>query len=451
MLLGRHRRHSGHWGTSCVGESGRVSADGGSVTAFTKPEGGEIAHRWPSELPDGSVIFAAVAAGAASWSDARLVVQPAGGGARKVLATAGTLPRYVASGHLVFAQKGSVFAVPFDLGSHTVTGSPRPVVDSVMMNDSDGRAAFAVSQTGVAISVGNVAGLDRRRLAWVTLDGKATPLSLGERAFEHPRISPDGRMVAVAIRETDTDVWVVDLARNTLTRLTTEAGEDESPVWTPDSKRVTFASSRDNGRHTRWKSADGSTAEETLFAARGHQHLAGWTPDGARLLSEEGVPTGWDFFVGTLQSKKNEPFLENRFVKVGAQVSPDGRWIAYGSNESGRMEVYVYGFAGQGGRVQISTEGGSEPRWAPDGRTLYYRDADRMLAVPVSTSAAFSAGAPRMLFEGSYTRMGWQQANYDVAPDGKRFLMVRGDAPRLPTSIDVVTNWFDELRGLTAK
>lgn len=115
------------------------------------------------------------------------------------------------------------------------------------------------------------------------------------------------------------------------------------------------------------------------------------------------------------------------------------------------MEIYVYGFAGQGGRFQISTEGGSEPRWAPDGRSVYYRDGDRMIAVPVSTSAGFTAGAPRVLFEGFYTRMGWQQANYDIAPDGKRFLMVRGDAQRLPTSIDLVTNWFEELRAITAK
>ncbi|HEX6323931.1 MAG TPA: protein kinase [Vicinamibacterales bacterium] len=424
----------------------RVSADGGTPEPFTQLESGETAHRWPSALPDGSVVFAAGTGG--SWSDARIVVQPASGGPRTVLPIAGALPRYSASGHLLYAQNGTLFAAPFDAEAHRITGSGQPVIDSLMMNDADGRTAFAISATGAAVSVGVVAGLDKRRLVWVSLDGRITPLPVGERAYEHPRISPDGRKVAVAVRESDTDVWVIDLARHTLTRLTTERGEDESPVWTPDSTRVTYAASRDDGRRTSWKNADGSTPEEVLFPARGHQHLAGWTPDGQTLLTEEGVPSGWDLFTGTLKTKTIAPFLENRFSKAGAHLSPDGRWVAYGSNESGRSEIYVHGFAGQGGRTPISTEGGAEPRWAPDGRALYYRNGDRMMAVPVDTAGAFSAGAPRVLFEGSFTRLGWQQANYDIAPDGKAFLMVRGDSQQLPTSIEIVTNWFEELKAI---
>ncbi|HUF25169.1 MAG TPA: protein kinase [Vicinamibacterales bacterium] len=424
----------------------RVSADGGSAEPFTKWESGETAHRWPSLLPDGSVIYSAGTGGA--WSNARIMVQPPGGGPRQALSVTGSAPRYVASGHLVYAQGGRMFAVPFDLKSHRVTGSAQPVIESVMMNDSDGRTAFAVSSAGLAVSVGTVEGLDRRRLVWVSLDGRVTPVPVPERAYEHPRISPDGRMVAVTIRESDPDVWVIDLARYTMTRLTTDAGEDESPVWTPDARRVTFASSREKGRVSVWKAADGSTPEEILFTSPGHQHLAGWTPDGQKLLSEEGVSTGWDLFVGDMKTKKNEPFMVNRFSKVGAQLSPDGRWVAYGSNESSRTEIYAHAFAGQGGRTQLSTAGGTEPRWAPDGRALYFRDGDRMMAVPVETGAALNPGTPRVLFEGSYTRMGWLQANYDVAPNGKAFLMVRGDAQRLPTSINVIANWFEELRAI---
>jgi eukaryotic-like serine/threonine-protein kinase len=424
----------------------RVSAGGGTAEPFTTFESGETAHRWPALLPDGSVIYSAGTGGV--WSNARIIVQPADGGPRKALTVAGTGARYVASGHLVFAQTGRMFAVPFDLASHTVTGDAQPVIESVMMNESDGRTAFAVSSTGLAASVATVEGLDRRRLVWVSLDGKVTPVPVPERAYEHPRISPDGRKVALTIRESDPDVWVIDLARYTLTRLTTEAGEDESPVWTPDSRRVTFASSREGGRVTAWKAADGSTPEEMLFASPRHQHLGGWTPDGQKLLSEEGVSTGYDLFVGDMTSKKTEPFLVSRFSKTGAQLSPDGRWVAYGSNESGRTEIYVHAFAGQGGRLQVSTEGGIEPRWAPDGRALYFRDGDRMMAVPLETGAALNPGTPRVLFEGSYTRMGWPQANYDVAPNGKAFLMVRGDAQRLPTSINVIANWFEELRAI---
>ena len=424
----------------------RVGADGGEVQPFTTPEAGETSHRWPSALPDGSIIFSAGAGGA--WSNARIVVQPAGGGARKVLANAGSVPRYVASGHVLYAQNRTIFAAPFDLDSHAITGSARPVVESVLMNDNDGRTAFAVSETGVTVSVPAVVGLDQRRLVWVGLDGKVTPLPVAQRSFEHPRVSPDGRYVAVTIREEDPDIWLIDLSRNSMSRFTTEAGEDESPVWTPDSKRVTYAASRPNGRHTFWKAADGSTREEALFPARGHQHLAGWSADGETLLSEEGMPTGWDFYTGTRKAGKIAPYLEDRFSKSGAQISPDGRWLAYASNESGRNEVYVYGFAGQGGRTPISLEGGTEPRWARDGRTLYYRNRDQMIAVPVQTAGSFTAGTPRVLFEGSFTRLGWHQANYDVVPGGRGFLMIRGNDQRLPTSIDLITNWFEELRAI---
>ncbi len=429
-----------------AGGLSRVSADGGAVTPFTTLEAGETSHRWPSALPDGSVVFTAGVGTA--WSDARLAVQPADGSARTTLAAAGTTPVFVTSGHLLFVQSRTLFAVPFDPKRREMTGSPRPMRESVLMNDGDGRASYAVSSTGTAVWVTSAFAFDNRKLVWVDPAGKITPVPVPERTYELPRISPDGRYASVTIRETDPDVWVIDLGRNTLTRLTTDGGEDESGVWTPDSTRVTFASTRNGKRETRWKPADGSGPEEVLFESPRHQHLAGWSPDGQTLLTEDGMPTGWDFFTGTIAAKAITPYLQDRFSKAGAQVSPDGRWLAYSSNESGRTEVYVRGFAGQGGRASISTVGGSEPRWARDGRTLYFRHGDQMMAVPVQGAETFTAGAPRVLFEGAFARLGWAQANYDVAPDGRGFLMIRGSSLGLPTSIDVAANWFEELRAL---
>ncbi len=427
-----------------AGGLSRISADGGAVTPFTTLEAGEASHRWPSALPDGSVVFAA--GGGSVWSEARLAVQPADGGTRTTLAAAGTAPVFAASGHLLYLQSRTLFAVPFDPSRRATTGGPRPMLESVLMNEGDGRASYAVSSTGTVVWVTSDFAYDHRKLVWVDMAGKVTPVPVPARTYELPRISPDGRYASVTIREADPDIWVIDLVRNSLTRLTTEGGEDESAVWTPDSTRVTFASIRNGKRETRWKPADGSGPEEVLFESPRHQHLAGWSPDGKALLTEDGMTTGWDFFTGTIGAKEMTPHLQDRFSKSGAHISPDGRWLAYSSNESGRTEVYVRGFAGQGGRTSISTQGGAEPRWARDGRTLYFRQGDQMMAVPVQGAATFTAGAPRVLFEGAFARLGWTQANYDVAPDGKGFLMIRGSSLGLPTSLDVAANWFEELR-----
>jgi eukaryotic-like serine/threonine-protein kinase len=425
----------------------RVSADGGSAEPFTTPAEGESSHRWPSALPDGrGVLYAAL--GNDLWSDARIMLQPTDGGASKLLVTGGSGPRYVASGHLLYVRARTVFAVPFDLRSQAAGGGARPVIEGVMMNDGDGRTSFAASQTGLAAYVPATTQHDRRTLVWVRSDGRAEALPVGERAFEHPRISPDGRYVALTVREEDPDIWVLNLARGTLTRLTFERGEDESPVWTPDSARVTFAASRGSKRETRWRAADGSTPEDVLFETPRHQHLAGWTPDGQTLISEESGASGWDFWTSGLADRTSKPLIQNGFAHAGAAISPNGRWLAYSSNEGGPLQVYVQAYPGPGGRFQISSDGGAEPRWSRDGRTLYYRHSQRMMAVPVETDAVFSAGTPRTLFEGDYARIGWNQANYDVSPDGKSFLMIKGSVQGLPREIAVIGNWFDELATL---
>ena len=249
----------------------------------------------------------------------------------------------------------------------------------------------------------------------------------------------------MTIREGDADVWVVDIGRGTLTRITHEDGEDHSAVWTPDGRRVTYSSTRADRSRVRQKSADGSGSEEELFVTDSHRHLGGWA-DGSTLLTDASTPNGSDLRTVTVGEKGSDTlYLETTFNEGNLRLSTDARWVAYTSNQSGRPEVYVQAFPGPGGRSQVSTDGGTEPVWARSGRELFYREGDKMMAVAVESGPAFKAAAPRALFEGRYATLGWGEANYDVSPDG-RFLMLRSEAQPPATELHLVVNWFAELQ-----
>jgi eukaryotic-like serine/threonine-protein kinase len=428
------------------GPLSRISAAGGKAEPLTRLENGETAHRWPALLPGGRAILFAASSGGL-WTEARIVVQPLDGGPRQTVIHGGSAPQYVQSGHIVFDRGGALFALPFDPVRLSATGPARPVINNVLGSSNDGRSQFAVSRTGTLVYATGTSAA-KRTLVWVTRSGVAQAIDVPPHTYEHPRISPDGRHVALTLRDDDPDVWVLELARRMLTRLTFEPGEDESPIWTPDGKRIAFSASRiGKPRQTIAKAFDGSGAEEILFATPQHQHLGSWSP-GGQLVTDEGG-ANWGIVAGPPQEKQRRVFLNERFSEQGARLSPSGQWLAYTSNESSRTEIYVQGFPGPAGKWQISTEGGIEPQWSRDGRELYYRQADKMLAVTIETQPAFRASAPRLLFEGRYARMGWPQANYDVAADG-RFLMIRGDEQALPTTLRAVLNWSEELRRGTA-
>jgi len=426
----------------------RVPASGGEPTALTTIEEGEFDHRWPAVLPDGqAVLYAASTAGGVA--EGKIVLQPLDGGARTVVAHGGTSPLYVSTGHLLFVRDSTLHAQPFDLRSRSVHGTARAMVENVGHAVSDGRAQYAVSATGLLAYVEGQQVAPQRTLVWVTRDGEVQPLPVEQRAFDHPRLSPDGRYAAVTVRDPDPDVWTIDLSRMTLSRFTFEQGEEESPVWSPDSRRITFSASRiGKPRQTLSKAIDGSGSEEELFTTTRHQHLGGWTPDGQTLLTEE-VEVNWTLFAGNRSTKSWTPLTSSRFAANGVQVSPDGRWIAYSTNEGGTHEVYVQAFPGPGSRAQVSSRGGTEPRWSPAGDELFYRAGDRMMAVSIRTTPTLVVETPRVLFEGRFARMGWGQANYDVTRDGKRFLMVQGLDEALPTSFKVIANWFEELKAVS--
>ena len=255
----------------------------------------------------------------------------------------------------------------------------------------------------------------------------------------------------MGIQEGDTQVWLYDLTRETLTRFTFEGDVNSSPAWTPDGKRIAFTSTKDGPLNIFWQLADGSGGLEKLNTSENAQVPMSWSPDGKLLaFLEVNQATAYDIWVLRLGDRKAQPFLRTPFSEAVPRFSPDGRWLAYISNESGHYEIYVQPYPGPGGKRQISTEGGTEPVWNPNGRELFYRSGDKMMAVDVTTQPSFAAGKPRMLFEGRYERAPLTNPNYAVSADGQRFLMLKPDeqAEEAPTQINVVLNWFEELKRL---
>jgi Tol biopolymer transport system component len=253
----------------------------------------------------------------------------------------------------------------------------------------------------------------------------------------------------VSVEEQETQVWQYDLSRETLTRFTFGGGANQNSSWTPDGKRIAFQSSRDGEPNIFWQMADGSGGLEKLISSEHTDAPHSWSPDGQLLAFIEVSPTtGIDIMVLRLSDHKVQPFLQTPFNEGAPRFSPDGRWLAYISDESGRIEIYVQPYPGPGGKWQISTDGGTEPVWNRNGRELFYRNGDKMMAVDIATQPNFSAGTPRMLFQGQYTPTPTTSPNYDVSPDGQRFLMLKPVESQTsgPTQINVVLNWFEELK-----
>jgi Tol biopolymer transport system component len=251
--------------------------------------------------------------------------------------------------------------------------------------------------------------------------------------------------LVVSFAATKPGLWVYDLARGTLTRLVESGGYVTRSIWTPDGRYVTFAALESGATNLYRIPADGSGAAERLTTSETLQSPGSWSPDGQVLaFSEQDPTTGFDIWVLGLQGdRKPRPFLQTPTNESNPKFSPDGRWVAYVSDESGRKEIYVRPFPGPGGRWQISTAGGDEPMWARNGRELFYRNGDKMMATAVETNPVFAASKPKLLFEAHY------ETGYDVSPDGQRFLMIKAsEQESAATQVNVVLNWSDELRRL---
>jgi Tol biopolymer transport system component/predicted Ser/Thr protein kinase len=426
----------------------QVPDAGGTAQQLTHREKGAVSQRWPEFLPGGKAVLFAVAPNAITYTKAQVAVQSVGTGERRNLIQGGTNPRYAPSGHLVYAQGGSLMAVPFDPVESAVTGASLSAVEGVSQSPTTGAAQYSFSDTGSLVYVPGGIQSAQTKLVWVGRNGAEQPLAAPAHAYLAPRLSPDGQRAAVGTVEQDSQSWLYDLSRETLTRFTFEGNFNINPTWTPDGKRIGFESNKEGPFNIFWQLADGSGGLERLTTSE-YLHAPGsWSPDGRLLAFVEVNPTtGVDIWVLRMGDHRAQPFLQTPFNESAPRFSPNGRWLAYVSDESGRYEIYVQPYPGPGGKWQISTEGGTEPVWNRNGRELFYRSGDKMIAVDIATEPGFTAGKPRILFEGRYELAPIPIANYDVSPDGQRFLMLKpNEQETAPTQINVVLNWFEELK-----
>jgi Tol biopolymer transport system component len=322
-------------------------------------------------------------------------------------------------------------------------------VEGVLQSGFSGSAQYSVSATGSLAYVSGGVQSAQCSLVWVGLNAAEQLVAAPAHAYVNPRLSPDGRRIAMVITESESQIWQYDLTRETLTRLTFEGDVNTTPLWTPDGKRIAFNSNKEGPLNIFWQLADGSGGLERLTTGEYPQAPSSWSPDGQLLAFIEVNPTtGVDIWVLRLSDRKAQPFLRTPFNETTPRFSPDSHWLAYISDESGRFEVYVQPYPGPGGKWQISTEGGTEPIWNPNGRELFYRSSDKIMAVEITTQPSFSAGKSKAVVEGPYLPTPATLSNYDVSPDGQRFLMLKPSesAEAAPTQINVVLNWFEELK-----
>ena len=436
----------------------RVAAVGGEPTLLTtpNPEQGEVDHAWPEMLPGGHAVLFTIVASASDES--QIAVLSLDTGEQKVLVRGGSFPRYAPSGHLLYGVQGNLWAVGFDPDRLETRGDPVPVLEDVLMKDEGGGVNVGVSENGSLIYVPRDAGTigAPRTLVWVDREGREEELRAPPAPYEAPRISPDGRAVAVEVGDPgNTDVIVYDLARETSTRLTFDPGADGWPLWSPDGQRILFRSDRDGAPNIYAVAANG-TGQPARVTTSGTNHAPqSWSGDGETLviMAAAGGPADLQVvFIGA--DSPPEDLIATEAVELHAEVSPDGHWMAYASTESGRFEVYVRPFPDvDDGKWQISRDGGLAPVWAPDGHELFFRPpgGGDMLVVAVDTEPVFSPGNPEVVLTAPYLSARGRSRPWDVAADG-RFLMIKesgsGQEAGGPSQINVVLNWTEELTRL---
>jgi hypothetical protein len=414
-----------------------VAARGGTPRLIARPDSGSgELFRSPILLPDRHTVLFTV------WTrnTPRLAALDLRNGAVKRFDQTGANPRWVEQGFVVLSNPdGTLSALPFDARKVRPTDDPVTVVNDLLTTDPVSiRGDVSISGSLVYVQSGAVT---ERRLMLVSRSGQVSALVTEPRAFAGPRFSPDGRRVAVGIVEAGgagSDVWVLDIAQHAWSRLTTDRISNR-PIWTPDGRRIVYSSYEDLW----WIAADGSARPESLLVAVGTRYAGTVTPDGRGVVFQalSGDPTGIRTLVFD-SAPAARTILPMTFNETAPALSPDGQWLAYQSDEAGRMEVYVRPYPGPGARVSVSVRGGTEPAWSRDGRELFYRSADSMMVAAVTLRPTFTVTGRRVLFTGTYL-LGGPFREYDVAPDGQRFLMVQGGAAA--ATLITMHNVFDRL------
>ncbi len=427
----------------------RVSAEGGPSETILKPnyEHGQHALRWPEFLAGGRALLFAIYTGGTNFDDALIARRRLDRDETRIIVRGGTNPHYSPDGYLVFARGGAVLAASFD--GLEATGTPVTILRGIRMENT-GVAQFAISRRILAYVPGGVSPVHYEPV-WVDRKGGVVPLFEKPGDLYGPRFSPDGRSIAFSQGDANQDVWIADLERATLTRVTLDPSEEFAPVWSPDGKRIAYGSERrSQPPQILSRLADGSGAETGLWKTRDAVLPQSWSPDGRALacllLNADG---GSDIWILPLEGDRQpKPFLATPFSESLPEFSPDGRWIAYTSDESGRFEVYLRAYPGPGAKLQVSNDGGFEPAWGRDGKELFYRSGAKMMAVAVRPDSVGRFGKPVTLFErsGLYSEPNLSRRLYDVAPDGSRFVMLRAIPLASPPELHVVVGWTELAR-----
>jgi len=434
----------------------RVPSGGGKPAPLTALDSGkqERTHRWPALLPGGEVAFTVGTADKpGAYEDSRIDAVNVATGKRRTLVIGASMVRYAATGHLILGRDNQLFAMKLAEAKGEAVANASPVLHGVDGVESSGVVFFDIADNGTLIYVERDPHATELELVRVDREGRAEPLPFPHREFHMPTLSPDGKRIAVDIgpgRGRASDIWIGELESGELTRLTFD-GLSMSPVWTPDGARVAFSTPRAGTADTIfWKAADGSDRGNELatFPSESGRGPLSFSRDGKHLvfLQDGGASGSSDLLYLSVEDRQPHTIAATSAIEMGGTLSPDGRWLAYGSDATGQAEVYVQPFPGAGGKWQVS-EGGSAPRWSTDGKSIYYANADgAMMQVPVETDATFSHSKPRLLFDTRYPMLSDTFTNYDVTRDG-RFIMVRTTSEMTTAEqIDVVVNFFELLR-----
>jgi eukaryotic-like serine/threonine-protein kinase len=394
----------------------------------------------------GSVIYSSWIS--SSPASGRIAIMPLGEGRTTVLDLKGLAPLAVVDGTLVYVTAtGVMMAVPIDVAGRRLLGPPVQLVDNVSLNLGTGQARAALARTGTLFYQ---SGTDVSRVVVAGAGGISRVLLDDRRDYAFPRLSPDGRQLALAIGTADhRDVWVDDLASGTLSRLTTEGVTSERPEWSPDGRRVLYRSDRGGRTAIWWRPADLSAEATPLLTGKGLDLFEAVLSPDTRYIVYQLDTLGADIYYRALAGDTTARPIANSATAIEnmPRLSPDGRWIAFTTNESGRDEVVVQPFPGPGGRVQVSTSGGTEPVWSRDGRRLFYRGQRQLMAAVVRPGPAFAVVARDTVLADTYVYASNPHANYDVMPDGTHFVFLEPDNVG---ELIVVANWTSVLRARMA-
>ena len=401
----------------------------------------EHAHAWPQLLPGGKQLLFTVLGPSGGALDSRIVVETIGSGVRRTLVEQGTFGRYLTSGHLLYiSNEGSAFAAAFELGTGVVLGTPQQVLADVYVTSWGGAALLAVAENGtLAFEPGNAAAPQVVRA--VDRSGRDLGAIVPAGYLDGIRLSPDGRQIAANVRApSKNDIWLFG-PQGEPERLTFDEAEDEFPVWSPDGSAIAYTSSlASQARRLQIRAVAAGTRPRRVLTWPRHLHLTSWSRDGRWLAGYDFSPgQGQDVWAIAADGSDSIPVAAGPASETEPDFSPDGRWVAYQSDESGRMEIFVISFPDLAVKRQISINGGRAPRWDPQGRGLYYLDRDRLTAVSISASSGLRTGTDEVLFQTAARA-------FDVAPDGRRFILVLPNPALAAPGIHVVLDWVPEMK-----